>query len=424
MNQIEIAAKFEPLFELLEEEAHKEVDTVILTGGRASSKSFNVALLTLIGLVEKEWQTLYTRFTNISITDSIKLEVSEKIEILNYEPYVTEQINRIESNTNKGFISFKGIKTNSKGQTANLKSLKGFNVFVVDEAEEIPSLETFKKVYYSIRSVNKRNLSILILNPTTKEHWIWQEYFEGKVPEGFCGIKDNVLYVHSSYLDVNPDFIPDNIRKDYERLKLKEPAKYDNIVAGGWIDEPEGAVFRRNELKRYKQSELKKENAEAILAAIDPAAEGTDNTSAPLGYLINNKIYIDDVVFTPEGIDANLAQCSEMLNKHKPEYVRVETNMGNGMYLTLLREKIHDSINLLPVRSTTKKHTRIITMAGFIKEFFVFRDDYEAGSQYDKFMKNLVSYLYSGDSDHDDAPDSLELLATMAKNFYSHLWES
>ena len=148
-NEIEISHKFEPLFDLLDDNSFHEVDTVVLTGGRASSKSFNVALLTLIGVVEKGWKVLYSRFTNTSIGDSIKSEVTDKIELLGYENKVVDNQFRIDSRVSDGSISFKGIKTGSKGQTANLKSLSGFNCFVVDEAEEIPSYDTFKKVFYS-----------------------------------------------------------------------------------------------------------------------------------------------------------------------------------------------------------------------------------------------------------------------------------
>ena len=94
------------------------------------------------------WNVLYTRFTNVSIIDSIIPEVDDKIELLNYQNYVNSTNTHIESNGNR--IAFKGIKTGSKQQTANLKSLFGFNCFVVDEAEELPDYETYEKVFLSI----------------------------------------------------------------------------------------------------------------------------------------------------------------------------------------------------------------------------------------------------------------------------------
>jgi predicted phage terminase large subunit-like protein len=423
-NEIQIASKFEPLFDLLDDNAHKGVDTVILTGGRMSSKSFNVALLTLIGAVEASWKVLFTRFTNTSIRDSIKMEVSEKIEVLNYEPYVTDTQNRIEAVNGDGFISFKGIKTGSKGQTANLKSLSGFNIFVVDEAEEIPDYDTFKKVYYSIRSKDKRNLSILILNPTTKEHWIYREFYENKVKDGFCGVVDNVLYIHSSYLDVNPEYVPENILRDYERLKERKPNEYYNVVMGGWIEESEGAVFKKSELNWFN-GEIDKSQVEATIGAVDPAGDGADSTCAPLGHIIGNKIFIDEVIFCKYGTQSTIPLVAEMLNRHLPEYVRVETNMGSGMYLNALKDHVNESVGLLGIRATSNKHTRIITMAYFIKQFCVFRDDYEYDSPYHNFIRELTAYdNEKSENEHDDAPDGMEMIAKMAKTFYSHLWES
>ena len=156
--KIDLSNKYQPLFELLNENYLPEVDTVIMTGGRASGKSFAVSLHSNIALTEHEWNILYTRYTNMSIIDSVKPEVSDKIELLGYETRVKDTQTQVECGKNR--ISFKGIKTGSKIQTANLKSLSGFNCFVVDEAEEIPDFETFKKVFYSIRSVKNTFLNV------------------------------------------------------------------------------------------------------------------------------------------------------------------------------------------------------------------------------------------------------------------------
>jgi len=422
-KEIEIASKFEPLFELLDDNNYPEVDTVILTGGRASSKSFSVALLVLIGVVERCWKALYSRFTNTSIGDSIKAEVSDKIELLNYERCTTDNKYSIDAESG-GKIAFKGIKTGSKGQTANLKSLSGFNVFIVDEAEEIPSYEVFKKVFYSIRSVDKRNLSILILNPTTKEHWIYTTFFEKySVPDGFCGVINNVMYIHSSYLDVNPKFIPDNIRKDYERLKEENPIEYDNVVGGGWITEPEGVLFKRSELQYYDELP-DKEKLVAVFGFVDIADSGTDAHCVPIGYIYSDGcIYIDDVVYTTLGTDKNVDMTAEILNHHKPEFCRVEINMGGGMYPQLLTPKLNDSITILPIREKSNKETRIYVASGFIKRHFRFKRKYEHGSQYFEFMKILCSYMADGSSEHDDAPDGCTGIANMVKQFCSELYD-
>jgi phage terminase large subunit len=138
----------------------------------------------------------------MSIVDSVKPELSDKIDLMGINGKVLDTRTHIEYNGSH--IAFKGIKTGSLGQTANLKSLSGFNLFINDEAEELPDHKTFKKIFYSMRSSTKRNLTILILNPTTREHWIFKELFEKKkLTGGDNCIVDNVMYIHSSYLDAD-----------------------------------------------------------------------------------------------------------------------------------------------------------------------------------------------------------------------------
>ena len=112
----------------------------------------------------------------MSIEDSVKPEVSDKVELLGYQSIVKDTQTHIEHANNR--IAFKGIKTGSGVQTASLKSLQGFNCFVVDEAEELPDYKTYKKVFYSIRSAIKRNLTILIPNPNNKGTLDMKEFFE------------------------------------------------------------------------------------------------------------------------------------------------------------------------------------------------------------------------------------------------------
>jgi len=238
---IKYSKKYKPLFELLQGK-HPEVDTIVLTGGRGSAKSHVISTFSLTALAHYDWNVLYTRFTNVSIIDSIKPEVDGKIEMLQLENHVVSTNTHIERGNNR--IAFKGIKTGSKMQTANLKSLSGFNCFIVDEAEELPDYETYEKVFLSIRSNEKRNLTILILNPSSVHHWIYREFFSGRNVDGGSNcIANNVMYIHTSYLDVPKEYIADNIIQYYQQLLLKDETKYNQVVLGGWTEAVEGRVF-------------------------------------------------------------------------------------------------------------------------------------------------------------------------------------
>ena len=240
--ELVISDKYEPLFQ-----RPNGVDTYIVTGGRFSSKSYTVAIATVEWAAYLNHRALYGRYTNVSSKDSTFPEVEEKIGLLNLSKYFNVTTNRIEGIHNDSKIIFKGFKTGSGNQSASLKSLKDFSALIVEEAEEIEDFDTYEKVSLSIRGNDKTNpepnIKVLILNPTTKEHWIYKEFFEAKgVEAGFNGVKDNVCYIHTSYLDCL-DFVPDDIIRSFEEMRIRKPKRYENIVLGGWLDKAEGCVI-------------------------------------------------------------------------------------------------------------------------------------------------------------------------------------
>lgn len=305
--KIEISEKYEPLFNI-----PKGVDTIIITGGRLSQKSFAVGSAICYHTAINNHRVLYTRYALSSAEDSIIPEFNEKIELLGFEDYFDVTKNRISVKHNKGKIVFKGIKTSSGNQTASLKSLKDFSMFVLEEAEEHPSFEDWDKVKKSIRSFDIQNVSILVLNPTTKEHWVYQKFFEENgISEGFNGIKNNVLYIHTSYLDIPRKFIADNIynefeekRKDYEyylsldkiERELVEKRIFNNYkyykhtILGGWLDKAEGVIYDNWIVKDFDYS----------LPSVFGLDFGSNDPDALTRVAINhdtNEIYIKEEYF-------------------------------------------------------------------------------------------------------------------------------
>jgi predicted phage terminase large subunit-like protein len=414
-SEIGISLKFRPLFKLLDDKIYPDVDTVIITGGRYSLKSYTVSIFALIALVHYQWNILYTRFTNMSLIDSVKPEVSDKIEMLGLTGTVHDTTTHIEFNNCR--ISFKGIKTGSGIQTANLKSLSGFNLFINDEAEELPDYKTFKKVFYSMRSAKKRNLTILILNPTTKEHWIFKEFFEKKGLNGGDNcIKDNVMYIHSSYLDADQEQIPNNILADYNRLKTDDPKEYENIVMGGWITELEGQVFPESSLKRYR--EFPPDDVEYFTVGyVDPADEGTDSFACPIGRVYGNmnRVYIFDAIFDSTlGLSAYLPLTQDKVKIHKISHLAVETNSFGAWFAQHCRE-LMPTLEVFGLKSKKNKMARILSNSGLVKQFFYFPEQPNPDLQ--KFMKQLSKMLKTS-KDHDDAADSLTGLAAYLEHYF------
>lgn len=180
---------------------------------------------------------------------SIIPEFTEKIELLGGIDQFQVKTKDIQCTTTGSDILFRGIKTSSGNQTAKLKSIQGVSTFVIDEAEEMVDEASFDKIDLSIRTSSAKNTVILILNPTTKEHWIYKRWFENHIDyiqiEGQqipISTHPDVIHIHTTYLD-NLAHLDSSFLSQIDRIKKDNPEKYRNIILGGWLDKAEGVIF-------------------------------------------------------------------------------------------------------------------------------------------------------------------------------------
>lgn len=286
---------YQPLFELLEawevvnnptfkKDYSKEeqeywlklskVDTVLMSGGRDSGKSFALSCWNPIAARDYNHRVLYTRQTMSSTDNSITEALENRMEMLQMDGSfnVANKLYTVKDGIGK--ISITGQKTSSGTQTAKLKSLEDFSVFETDEGEELESYESWNKVKRSMRAKDVQCLSIIVFNPPTKEHWLYTEFYEGKVDEGFNGIKDNILYIHSTYLD-NIDNMADHNIREYEELReayneyeelngverekadpklRKKWRQYKFEILGGFKDVADGVIYEDWEVGEFDNS--------------------------------------------------------------------------------------------------------------------------------------------------------------------------
>ena len=171
---------------------------------------------------------------------SIIPEFLEKIGLLGFDEVFSINKSEVVNTSNNSDILFRGIRTSAGNQTASLKSLQGISTWVLDEAEELVDENIFDTIDLSIREKNIHNRVVLILNPVTKEHWIYKRFFEDKgVEGGFNGFKDNVCYIHTSYLD-NIINLSQSFLERIKSIKHRNFKKYQHKILGGWLDKAEG----------------------------------------------------------------------------------------------------------------------------------------------------------------------------------------
>lgn len=246
---IELNKKYKPL-------AESDSRYFIITGGRGSGKSYAVNLILCLLSLEKGHKILFTRYTMTAAKISIIPEFLEKIEQLKLSDYFTITRDSIINNVSGSEIIFRGIKTSSGDQTANLKSLQGITTWILDEAEELVDEEIFDKIDLSVRQKGIQNRVVLIMNPATKAHWIYNRFFEEVgVQEGTNTTKDATTYIHTTYLD-NEENLDESFLKQVERIRTTRPEKYTHQILGGWLNKAEGVIFDRWKLGKVEEGEF------------------------------------------------------------------------------------------------------------------------------------------------------------------------
>ena len=113
--------------------------------------------------------------------------------------------------------------------------------------------KVFDDIDLSIRQKGVQNRVIIVMNPATKEHFIYKRFFESMgVNEGFNGVKGNVAYIHTTYLD-NYENLSQSFIDNVELMKERRPEKYKHQILGAWLSRAEGVVFENWQIGEFEE---------------------------------------------------------------------------------------------------------------------------------------------------------------------------
>jgi phage terminase large subunit len=358
--KIKVNPKYRPLY------TNKDKFIFLVTGGRGSAKSFNVSTFTERLSFEAGHKILFSRYTMSSADISVIPEFKQKIDLDGYAHHFKVTNQDIINLFSDSEIMFRGIKTSSGNQTANLKSIQGLTTFIGDEMEEWQSEDDYDSLILSIRTVGRQNRVILIMNPSDEEHFIYQKYIKDthriEVIDGVevqISTHPNVCHIHTTYLD-NLEHLAQNFIDEINEMKAKNLKKYGHKVIGRWKKKnDEDALWtdviiegtRVKEAPRFKR----------IVVAIDPAVTSKDTSDetgiVAVGLGFDNHLYpLEDVsgIYTP----TDWCKAAIMLyRKYKADRIVGEVNNGGDLIETVLRT-IDKNIPYTGVHATRDKFTR------------------------------------------------------------------
>jgi len=326
--------KYNPLFS-------SEARYFIITGGRGSGKSFAATVFLTLLTMTKGIRILFTRYTMTSAHLSIIPEFLEKIGLLGFDGVFNINKSEVLNSSNNSDILFRGIRTSAGNQTASLKSLQGISCWVLDEAEELVDEDIFDTIDLSIREKDVQNRVILILNPVTKEHWIYKRFFEDKgVEAGFNGFRDNVCYIHSTYLD-NIENLSQSFLERIKAIKHKNFKKYQHKILGGWLDKAEGVVFENWSIGEFNPDGLQTSCGMDFGFSVDP-----DSLVEVAIDKKKHKIYLKEHIYK-NGLKSNeLAQI--IIDKVGDKLI-----IADSAEPRLIADLRHLGVNIKPVKKGT-----------------------------------------------------------------------
>ena len=179
--------------------------------------------------------------------------------------------------------------------------------------------------------------------------------------------------------------------------------------------EKEGLAFDSDSL-RYYNGVLPDGEPDNIAFVNDVAWGGGDSLSMPVAYIYGGDVYIHDWVFDRRDKSVTKPRVIGKILQHKVKMGQTEANNGGEEYsddvYRVLKEEYGYSINMSHKKAPTTmaKLTRIEQHAPTIRNFY-FRSRECRDEDYTRAMGELTGFSFTSKNLHDDAPDSLAMLA-------------
>ena len=370
-------------------------------------------------------------FLIVSQNDTLAKDTSSRVRDILTSPIYKELFGvEIKQDTNaKGLwrtIQGGGIRSTSLESggitgfgAGHLRDDKEFyGAILIDDSDKIGNISTVKETLASerfddtiISRRNGNNTPIIIIQQRVSLLDLTEHIISGKSKLG--KVIDNPRFLHIS-IPVVTDGEPLWPR----RFGLDQIKQAQENIETGWLFEaqyqqnptnPKGVLFSKDKLKHFSFKEIKEQNLR--FAYIDSKDKGTDNYCMIIGDIIDNKVYILDVIHNNSGLETNKPYTIQKILKWGVQYVMIETNREGGLLLSNFKDYFKanptpNKIRFTKIWNTVNKITRIIQLEETIKSKLYFLNEDEQSNEYRSYYKSLTTFSTTGKNASDDAPDA------------------
>ena len=244
----------------------------ILYGGRASSKSWDAASISVILASEYNINFLCVRQFQNRIEDSVYTLLKSRIKTLGFEKEFIITNNKIVHSVTGSEFKFYGLWRNID----EIKSLEGIDVLWIEEAHNL----TKEQLEILEPTIRKENSEIwIIFNPRLASDYVYQEFIIRK--------RKNSIVRKINY-DENP-FLSKTMLETITQLKESDPEAFDHIYVGNPLVNDEQSVIKRKWIESAIDSHKKFNLSGVSQIGFDVADDGADKNAK---CLIKNGVII------------------------------------------------------------------------------------------------------------------------------------
>ena len=363
--------KFQPLFELLSDapelvEKYRKIRYIFLIGGRGGAKSHHLGAWTNKATFKKGWGFYFTRWTMKSAEKSVIPEFRKISQMIGNQSRFNFKQNQVINRLTGTVIDYSGLKPQSNQSKGDSKSLSNKNVFIVEEAEDVPNFDDFDRVDNSIRTIDHKNLVILCLNQGHVSHWIYQEFFTEE--------RDDTMIIETTYLD-NLKFLDESFIRKAERLKKRDLKRYKHVYLNEWKKDVDGALWLDSDISPHRISSEDFEDIELreVVVGFDPGVTDSDKPASERTKNTGNDPDEDGIVICAKSKDkqyyvlkdksrrgkrSEIAQTLvDLYHKHDLNYIIIEKNNG-GDWIPALIKTVDKYVRCKTVTATKGKTRR------------------------------------------------------------------
>ena len=311
-------------------------------GGRGSAKSHSFATALLMRGGESPLRILCAREVQLSIKDSVKQLLDDKINQYGMASFYESLQSEIRGKNGTVFI-FAGL---GKMTTDQIKSMEGIDIAWVEEAQ----------------TISDKSLEILIPTIRKQKSELWfswnPRHQSDPIDKRFRG---EVTPVNSIIKKVNfPDnpFFPKELDEEREFDQKNNPERYGHIWMGDYEPTAIGAIWDRATLHAHRRPDPPEMNR--IVVAVAPAISeegGDEHGIIVCGIGEDNRGYVLDDLSRHGSPKQWAEQTIAAYDKWSADAIVIEINQGGDMVRHTL-ESIRPGIRIIEVRATRGKHVR------------------------------------------------------------------